>query len=126
MFDGTARKSPTFTILVVEDESLVRMNVAIELEDLGYGVCEAADADAALRVLAMEPVSLLFTDVDMPGSMNGLELAALIRLRFPQMPIIVTSGHLTVASDKLPNGSEFLTKPCLPDQIVAAIQRLSH
>lgn len=117
--------SPPVTILVVEDESLVRMNIAIELEDLGYRVCEAEDADAALKVLAEEPIGVLFTDVDMPGSMNGLALASLIRVRFPDMPIIVVSGHLAVAVDALPSGSEFLTKPYLTDQIVAAIQRLS-
>ncbi len=118
--------TPTLTILVVEDESLVRMNIAMELENVGYRVCEAVDADDALRVLAEEPVSVLFTDVDMPGSMNGLELASLIRVRFADMPIIVVSGHLAVAAENLPNGSEFLTKPYLTDQIVAAIQRLSH
>lgn len=117
---------PTVTILAVEDESLVRMHIAVELEDLGYRVCEAADADAALRLLAVESIGVLFTDVDMPGSMNGLELASLTRVRFPAMPIIIVSGHLAVAADELPSESEFLTKPYLTDQIVAAIQRLSR
>ncbi len=116
---------PIRTILVVEDESLVRINTALELEDLGYQVCEAADADAALRILAVEPVGLLFTDVDMPGSMDGLALAALVRARFRQMPIIVISGHMDVAANRLPTGSEFLTKPYLTEHIIAAIQRLS-
>jgi CheY-like chemotaxis protein len=117
--------NPIVTILVVEDESLVRMNIATELEYLGYRVFEAADADAALSTLAEEAADVLFTDVDMPGSMDGLELATLVRVRFPLMPIIVVSGHSAVAANKLPSGSEFLTKPYLRDQIVAAIQRLS-
>jgi DNA-binding NtrC family response regulator len=114
------------TVLVVEDESLVRMSIAIELESAGYRVREAADADAALRLIAEETISVLFTDVDMPGSMNGLALASLIRDRFPQLPIIVVSGHLEVAAEQLPSKSEFLTKPYLTDQVVAAIQRLSR
>ena len=57
----TARMSPTVTVLVVEDETLPRMNIAFELEDAGYRVCEALNADVALRLIAREPVSVLLT-----------------------------------------------------------------
>ena len=104
----------------------MRVHIASELKAVGYRVCEAANADAALRVLAEQPVDILFTDVDMPGSINGLELALLTRARLPLLLIIITSGHLSVAEGELPSGSVFLTKPYLTDQIVAAIRRLSR
>jgi DNA-binding NtrC family response regulator len=118
--------SPKVTILVVEDEALVRTNIGIELEEAGYRVREAASADAALRLLSKETVSVLFTDVDMPGSLDGLMLASRVRDRFPHMPIIITSGHRTVAPEQLPSNGAFLTKPYLPEQIIAAIKRLSR
>jgi len=111
------------TVLVVEDAALVRMNIVLELEDAGYHVCEAANADVALRLIAKESVSVIFTDVDMPGSMNGLQLAALVRQQFPSMSIIATSDHIAVAAEQLPSDSEFITKPYLTDQVVAAIKR---
>lgn len=120
------RMGPVVTVLVVEDESLVRMDIAIGLEDAGYRVCEAADAHAALKLIAEEAVGVLFTDVDMPPGMNGLKLASLMRDRFPVMPIIIASGHKEVVADQMPTGSEFLTKPYSIDQVVAAILRLSH
>ncbi|MEO6298874.1 MAG: response regulator [Paracoccaceae bacterium] len=120
----TAPSIPPITVLVVEDAALVRMNIVLELEDAGYRVCEAANADIALNLIAQESVSVLFTDVDMPGSMNGLQLAALVRQRLPCMPIIVTSGHIAVAAEQLPSAGVFLTKPYLTFQVVAAIKRL--
>jgi CheY-like chemotaxis protein len=82
------------TVLIVEDEVLLRLMIADELRSNGLSVVEAANADEALTVLqSSAPVDLLFTDVRMPGSMDGLALAALMRATQPELKIIVTSGQ---------------------------------
>lgn len=81
-------------ILVVEDETLIRMVGAEILEDAGFDVLEAADADEALRILqAHDDVLLLFSDVDMPGSMDGLDLARVVHERWPDIRLLLTSGR---------------------------------
>lgn len=82
------------TVLVVEDETLLRMNIALSLEQEGFRVYEAENADQAIAVLeAHAEIGLMFTDIDMPGSMDGLKLATAVRNRWPPIKIIVTSGH---------------------------------
>jgi DNA-binding NtrC family response regulator len=99
-------------ILVVEDEPLIRMNAAVLLEDEGYEVIEAANARAALTVLEQRDGDLdaLFTDVDMPGDMNGLELAGVVHRRWPSIALLITSGvvRMPVA---LPGCGAFIEKP---------------
>jgi len=91
------------TILVVEDESLVMIDIVDQLKLAGYRVVEAFNADEAIAILEADPdIRLLFTDVDMPGSMNGLKLAAAVRDRWPPVRIIVTSGHRTVEALDMP------------------------
>ncbi len=80
------------TVLMVEDEVLIRMSVADYLRDCGYRVVEAGDAAEALEVLAAGDVDLVFTDVDMPGDMDGLALARWVRANRPGLPVIVASG----------------------------------
>ena len=81
-------------ILVVEDEGLVRMAAADDLVEAGFKVIEAANADQAIQMLEAHPeITILFTDIDMPGSMDGPKLAAAVRDRWPPLKIIVTSGH---------------------------------
>jgi two-component system, response regulator PdtaR len=81
-------------VLIVEDEVLLRLMIADELRSNGLSVVEAANADEALTVLrSSAPVDLLFTDIRMPGSMDGLALAALMRATQPELKIIVTSGQ---------------------------------
>jgi DNA-binding NtrC family response regulator len=100
------------SVLVVEDETIIRLNVVDELEDAGYEVFEAANADDAIAILAITPrIRLLFTDIDMPGTMDGLKLAAAVRERWPPVKIIVTSGHRTVEITDMPDGSVFFSKP---------------
>ena len=83
------------TVLVVEDEVLVRMMIADELRSAGYTVFEASNAHETLEVLRHRPnVRLLFTDLRMPGSMDGVKLARLIRSEYPAVKIVLTSGHL--------------------------------
>lgn len=99
-------------VLVVEDEVLIRLDVADQLRGAGYEVLEASNADEAIEILNVTPsIRLLFTDVDMPGSMDGLKLAAAVRDRWPPVKIIVTSGHRIVDITEMPDGSMFFSKP---------------
>jgi CheY-like chemotaxis protein len=81
------------TVLVVEDDELIRLMVIEELVDAGFKVVEAGNADQAIAVLeARQDIHVVFTDIDMPGSMNGLRLAAAVRERWPPVHIIITTG----------------------------------
>lgn len=100
-------------ILVVEDEPLLRMAALLCVEDAGFDVLEAADADEALRFLeSRNDIHLIFTDIDMPyGSMNGLKLAKAVRDRWPPIEIIIVSGHQVPDATELPERSRFFPKP---------------
>jgi two-component system, response regulator PdtaR len=100
------------SVLVVEDEALVRMNIVNILEDEGFQVFEAANANQAIEMLIANPaIVAMFTDVDMPGGMDGLLLAATVRDRWPPIKIIVTSGHRNVDVEHLPIEARFIPKP---------------
>lgn len=113
------------SVLVVEDEALIRMDIADQLEREGFFVFEAANADQAIVVLNAEPsVRIMFTDIDMPGSMDGLKLAAAVRKRFPPVQIIVTSGHRMVEINEMPDGSVFFGKPYQHAAVIASMRQL--
>ena len=113
-------------ILVVEDEMLVSMVVEDALCDAGHIVLTAESADKALEVLSEnDDISILLTDVNMPGSMNGLELAARVRTERPEIKIIVASGRQHVESGRMPSDSLFLPKPYLPKDIIGAVQTMT-
>lgn len=117
--------SPT-RILVVEDETFIRMDVAEMLRAAGFDILEAANADEAIHLLeSHSDIGLIFTDIDMPGSMNGLKLAAAVRDRWPPVKIIATSGHFKVQAGDLPADAIFLHKPYQQAQIVRAIRELT-
>jgi CheY-like chemotaxis protein len=104
--------SGKISILVAEDEPLIRLDVIDQLEAEGYEVFEASSASEAIRILeANASIRLIFTDIDMPGSMDGLMLAAAVRDRWPPVKIIVTSGHRLVEITDMPDGSVFFSKP---------------
>lgn len=112
-------------VLVVEDEVLVRIDIADYLSDQGFEVHEAAGADQALEIMQAVPnIRLLFTDIDMPGSMDGLKLSAAVRDRWPPVHIIVTSGHRSVESSELPAGSLFFAKPYLQRDVARSMHDL--
>ena len=91
---------------------LIRMDVADQLRDEGFEVLEAGTADEAIRILERnDAIRILFTDIDMPGSMDGLKLSAAVRDRWPPIKIVVTSGHRMVEITDLPDGSVFFSKP---------------
>jgi two-component system, response regulator PdtaR len=98
------------TILVVEDEGLVRSMVADELRDRNFEILEASTGDEAVKLLRSgAEVDLVFTDVRMPGSIDGIALTRLIKTEFPRIKVIVTSGHISALQGGMADG--FFTKP---------------
>src|ERR1700751_4736697 len=92
-------------VLVVEDEFLLRMDAADVIGAAGFEALEAANADRAITILeARSDVTVVFTDIQMPGSMDGLKLARAVRGRWPPIKIIATSGQLHVGDTDLPEG----------------------
>ena len=99
-------------VLIVEDELLLRMDAADMIEAAGFEVVEAANADEAIEMLeARRDITVVFTDIQMPGSMDGLKLARAVRGRWPPIKIVATSGHVDVGEKDLPEGGRFLPKP---------------
>jgi CheY-like chemotaxis protein len=122
--ENSATKQPV--ILIVEDEFLLRMNAAEMIGDAGFDVVEAGNADEAIAVLEARPdIHVVFTDIQMPGSMDGLKLARFVRGRWPPIKIVATSGLVRVRKADLPEGSRFLPKPYHPEQIVATLRDLT-
>jgi DNA-binding NtrC family response regulator len=113
------------TILVVEDETLIRMISAEMLQDAGFKVIEAESADEALEILERaEGVQVLFTDIRMPGSMDGLELAALVHKRWPNIKLLLTSGHRSLAHGEVPDDGRFVPKPYSLNAVVNEIREM--
>ncbi len=111
------------TILVVEDEFLVRLDVALQLEDEGFEVVSAGTADEALEVLPIEPVDVVFTDINMPGQIDGLQLAHEVLTNWPKVNVIITSGRKYDGS-VLPQNALFVAKPYDINQVVQTIREL--
>src|SRR6195952_5147268 len=106
-------------VLIVEDEFLLRMNAAEMIGGAGFDVVEAGNADEAIAILEARPdIHIVFTDIQMPGSMDGLKLARFVKGRWPPIKIVATSGFVNVGNEDLPEGSRFLPKPYLPEQVV--------
>lgn len=113
-------------VLIVEDEFLIRLHAAQIIEEAGFDVIEASNADEAISLLEVRPdITILFTDIQMPGSMDGLKLAAAVKGRWPPIKIIATSGLVNVRPDDLPEGGRFLPKPYDPNQLTATLQELT-
>lgn len=109
-------------VLVVEDETLLRMLAVEFLEDKGFTVLEAATAEEAMPILERRTdIGVLFTDVNMPGKMDGLALATHVAERWPHIRLVVTSGRQGLTSDQLPDDGQFIQKPYRQDQLVSAI-----
>jgi len=124
MSDCTTKRP---VVLVVEDDFLIRMNAAEMIADAGFDVVEAASADEAIVILEDRlDITVVFTDIQMPGSMDGLKLAAAIRGRWPPIRIIATSGLVDVRQDEIPEGGRFLPKPYSPEQIIRTLRELAN
>jgi len=112
-------------ILVVEDEPLIRLGLASAIEEAGYEVIEASSADDAIRQLERgHEVSLVLTDVDMPGSMDGIRLAHYVRDRWPPVQLVVISGKIGVRPGELPDGARFVTKPYQEERLLGLVASL--
>jgi CheY-like chemotaxis protein len=111
------------SVLVVEDEPLIRINAVDMVEDEGFTVFEASNADAALRILESNPtITVLFTDIDMPGSIDGLKLAHLARQRWPDIAIVIVSGQHSPDLDELPENGRFVAKPYFQSAMIKTIR----
>jgi DNA-binding NtrC family response regulator len=113
-------------VVIAEDEVLLRTLAAEALADEGFIIVEAENARAALDICRSrsEAIDVLFTDIRMPGPMDGLELAHRVRERWPRVAIIVASGNIFVGRDQLPDGARFLPKPYDLHRIVEVIRQL--
>ena len=106
-------------VLVVEDEAIIRMDVVGFLAGVGFKVLEAKSADHAIAILETRTdIRLVFTDVDMPGTMDGVRLAHVVRSRWPTVLLIVASGKTVVELALLPGGTRFFRKPYSDDVLV--------
>jgi two-component system, response regulator PdtaR len=109
-------------ILVVEDHPLVRMAVLEVMTEAGFEALDASSASGAIRTLEARPdIRLVFTDAEMPGTMNGIGLAHYIRKRWPPVKLIIVSGKREIASEELPAGARFFHKPYRETSIVEAM-----
>ncbi|MEO6014419.1 MAG: response regulator [Devosia sp.] len=118
-----AHAAAATVVLVVEDEPLTLMSATDCLTSSGFAVLEASNADEAMEQLVANPaIGAIFTDVQMRGSMNGLELAREVHRRWPTIKVVVTSGNHTFGSDDLSPGDRFVRKPYSADDIVSALR----
>jgi CheY-like chemotaxis protein len=112
-------------VLVVEDEMMLRMRVVDMVEDAGYVPVEAVDADEAMAILrSRSDIALMLTDVQMPGSMNGLQLAHAVHEHWPPIKIILASGQLKLSGSEIPQDSRFFGKPLQSDEIIAEMREM--
>ena len=112
-------------VLIVEDEMLLRMRAVDMVEDAGFTPVEAVDADEAVAILeSRSDVALLFTDIQIPGIMDGLKLAHAVHERWPPIKIILVSGQLKLANIAIPAGSRFFGKPLEAKIMIAQMRRM--
>lgn len=112
-------------VLVVEDEALIRFSTAEGLSEADFIILSARNADEAITLLeAHSDIAIIFTDIDMPGSMDGLQLAGAVRDRWPPVKIVVTSGKTSPQVSEMPFGASFVPKPYEVDAVSAAFRAL--
>lgn len=117
------RKDSHPLVLVVEDEPLVRLDVTLALVDAGFSVIEVPDADEALELLeSRHNIGLVFTDVELPGSLSGLDLAHLIKERWPDIPVLVTSGRVREVGE---DADLFIPKPYDTNAVISQARQFA-
>jgi DNA-binding NtrC family response regulator len=113
-------------VLIVEDDAIQRWFAASMVEDAGFEAIEASNADEAVCILeSRKDIRIVFTDINMPGSMDGMKLAACIRDRWPPIEIIITSGEFGEKDVKLPERGLFFPKPFDPAAVSEAMRRMA-
>jgi CheY-like chemotaxis protein len=124
VIDATYVKSPP-VVLVVEDEPLLRMMAVEVVEEAGFIALEAGNADEAVALMeSRSDITLLFSDIDMPGSMDGLKLAHAVRRRWPPIKILLVSGQVRLLPSQLPSSSHFVGKPYRTAAMVEELRSL--
>jgi CheY-like chemotaxis protein len=112
-------------VLIVEDENLVRFGAVAMVEEAGYEAISASDADEAIHILeGRSDIRAVFTDIQMPGSMDGLRLVWAVKERWPPVALIVTSGKSDILDTDLPAGGRFIRKPYDRSQIETMLRQL--
>ena len=115
----------TPVVLVVEDEMMLRMRAVDIVQDAGFVPVEAVSADQAMQILeSRDDISLLFTDIQMPGSIDGLKLAHATHARWPHIKIILVSGQIAVTDEDKPDDSKFFPKPLEIQQMILELQEM--
>jgi CheY-like chemotaxis protein len=110
--EARVRAQPIYAVLIVEDEPILRLDIAETFISAGFRTYEAASALEAIEILEIHPeIRAVFTDVHMPGTMDGIELAHVIRKRWPPTILVVSSGNSFPAAYALPSQTTFLPKP---------------
>lgn len=118
-------KNGKAVVLIVEDSAIIRMGAMDLVLSAGYEALEAGNADEAIRILeSRDDVDLVFTDVQMPGTMDGIKLSHYIRDRWPPLKLIVASGAAILEESSLPFGSQFFSKPYDDHTITDAMAHL--
>lgn len=114
-------------VLIVEDEPLLRLTAEELIEDGGFDVVSVPDAASAVRLLEHRlDIRIVFTDIDMPGGMDGIRLAAMIRDRWPPIEIVVTSSHVSIADHEMPARGVFVSKPYDGQQLVGLLRSMAE
>jgi DNA-binding NtrC family response regulator len=112
-------------ILVVDEETALREAVCENLRENGFAPLEAEDSDAALRHLReRKDIRGAVIDAHVPGSVDGVALVRLVRREWPRLAVVMTSGHSDETSGELPEGSEFINKPNLAEELAPLLRRL--
>ncbi len=120
---SSQQQSPV--IVLVDEEPTIRQATARHLQEAQFEVLEATDSDAALTLLEKRSaVHALVTDAHLPGRIDGFELAGRARERWPELAVVMMSGHSDATSGPVPDGAEFVAKPYLSTHLVPALNRL--
>src|SRR4051812_23196600 len=118
-------QTPVPNVLVVEDEMILRMRAVNIVEDAGFCPVEAVNADEAISILeSRSDIPLLFTDIQMPGSIDGLKLAHAVHKRWPAIKIIMVSGQVNLGDADKPADSRFFGKPLIADRMISELQEM--
>lgn len=114
------------TVLVVEDEPLLRIDTVDMVEEAGFPTAEAANAKEAIQLLENRlDIKIILSDIDMPPGMDGMALVAMVRRRWPPIAIILVSGHIASAEVVIPEGGSFFSKPFRRAELVATLNRMA-
>lgn len=116
---------PPCTILVVEDDPVIRLDAVILFKEAGFVVADFATADEAAAFISERPAEIgaVFTDINMPGSLDGIELASMVSARWPAITVLVTSARYGRKPSALPSHVAFIPKPWLPLDLLVKMQR---